>query len=71
MQHKKKKQLENKLFVGHLKVFANMQAWDFFPVHLKDTTGLFRGLSTFISALQLLKQSKCILTFAKERTWFI
>ena len=56
---------------GHLKVLQICKAQQFFSVHFKDTTGLFRGRSTFISALQLLKQPKCTLTFAKERTWFI
>lgn len=67
----KKKQLENKLFAGYSKVLQIYKAWDAFCVHFKDTTGLFRGLSTFTSALQLLKQPKCTLTFAEERTWFI
>ena len=45
-------------------------AWDFFSVHFKDKVSSCGGFSTFISALQLLKQSKWSLTIARERTWF-
>lgn len=63
-----KEWLENKLFPGFLKLFQIIKAWH--SIHFKDTTSLFKNLSTLVFALQLVKQFKMNSTFSSQRTLF-